>query len=72
MLALLRKDGEAITIGPIQDIEKDISVSELFRSGPITIRILHVHKGSGKVKLGIEAPEGILILREELDTALEG
>lgn len=66
MLALIRKFGEEITIVPTEDLEPSMTVSELFKDGPITIQVLRVHNNASKVKIGVNAPPELLILRGEL------
>lgn len=51
MLVLTRKDGEEIVIGGGADV---------------VLRIKVIRCGNGKVKLGIEAPESVPVLRGEL------
>lgn len=51
MLVLTRKDGEEIVIGG---------------SGDVVLRLRVIRCGNGKVRLGIEAPESVPVLRGEL------
>ena len=67
MLTLIRKELDSISVGLAEGVRGNMTVSELFCDGPITIRILHVHNKSGKVRIGIDAPTDLLILRGEME-----
>jgi len=65
VLVLERKSGEAVLIYPQDDIPSDMTVGELFSDGPITVSVKcreHV-----AIKLAIDAPGNMKILREELN-----
>ena len=66
MLVLTRRAGEAITLSPSKDIDPNMTVGEFFASGTITIEVLEI---GGQVKLGIEAPRALKVLRDELASA---
>jgi sRNA-binding carbon storage regulator CsrA len=63
MLVLTRKAEQSLVIFPMADIPESMTVRELFCSGPIRILL---HSATGDIKLGIEAPAELTILREEL------
>lgn len=64
MLVLDRKSGESVLIFPDDKINPDMTVKELFSQGPISISVKY--KETGTVKLAINAPGTIKILRKEL------
>ena len=64
MLTLTRREGEELLLEPDADIDPKMTVEELFADGPI--RIFVKEFVSNKLKLSIDAPDGILILRGEL------
>jgi len=64
VLVLERKSGESILIYPNDDIKPDMTVEELFSDGPIRVAVKcrdHI-----AVKLAIDAPHKMKILRREL------
>jgi sRNA-binding carbon storage regulator CsrA len=63
MLVLTRGHDESLLIYPSPDISDSMTVKELFRDGPIRV---NVRKGSGGVRIGVEAPPDLSIIREEL------
>lgn len=65
MLVLTRKEDESLLIFPSDEIDPDMTVTELFNGGPIRITI---NKISSQVQIGIEAPQGLTVLREELNS----
>jgi len=62
MLVLSRNVGELIYLYP-DDLPPDMTVAELFAGGQIVLEVLEV-KGS-QVRLGIDAPEKLKILRDD-------
>lgn len=64
MLVLERKSGESILIYPNESIHPDMTVAELFSNGPIRVSVKA--KGDSSVKLAIDAPMSMKILRHEL------
>ncbi len=64
MLTLTRREGEELLLEPDADIDPNMTVAELFEDGPISIFVEEFV--SNKVKLSIDAPDGIEILRGEL------
>ena len=63
MLVLTRTTGESILIYP-EDIPEGMTVEELFADGPIEIMVTETRPN--QCKIGIDAPEDLKILREEL------
>jgi len=68
MLALTRKPGESILIYPEDDLPEDMTVAELFKDGPIEIKLVdaRIKRGTIHSKIGINAPDELIILRDEL------
>ena len=65
MLILTRKEGESLHLSLHPDTPRDMTVHELFSSGPIIIAYKE-RLDSGAVRVGIQAPAEIFVLREEL------
>lgn len=63
MLSLTRKEGELIYIYP-DDLPPEMTIAELFSGGYITIEIIGTR--SHQVKIGIDAPSELKIVRGEL------
>jgi len=63
MLMLTRKIGESIVIFPSGDLDSSMTVKDLFIKGPITVTVC---SSSHQVRLGIDAPSSLRILRNEL------
>lgn len=63
MLKITRKAGEAFFIFP-EDLPEDMTVKELFAGGRISVEVLSVHEGH--VKIGIDAPQDLTILRDDV------
>lgn len=63
MLILTRRAGEQIFILP-EDLPEDMTVKELFEGGRIAIQVLGVQ--GGQVRIGIDAPDDLAIVREEI------
>ena len=64
MLILTRRPGESIVIDIPADLDPYTSVSALFANGLIEIRVIS-HKAS-TVRIGIDAPTDLDVLRSEL------
>jgi sRNA-binding carbon storage regulator CsrA len=64
MLVLTRKSEEGINIFPDTITNSSMTVEELFAEGPIRVIVRLTEKNN--IKVGIEAPRGLKILREEL------
>jgi len=65
MLILTRKPGQIIKIQPAADLPLTTPVGALFAEGPIEIVVQRVQ--GQQVRIGIQAHDGLLILREELE-----
>jgi sRNA-binding carbon storage regulator CsrA len=63
MLMLTRKIGESILIYPSDNLDPSMTVKELFIKGPITVTVCST---SHQVRIGIDAPSLLRILRDEL------
>jgi len=63
MLILTRREGEAIQIFPSKGLSPATTIGELFADGPI--RVMVAETGT-QVKFGVSAPQGLVVLREEL------
>lgn len=64
MLTLSRRQGESLYLSLSDDIDPRTPVGEVFASGPIVVRIARLKQNSVKVCVG--APEGVIVIREEL------
>ena len=64
MLILTRKAGQSLSIHPHPTFDPDTPVEQLFAGGPIHVQVVGV-QGS-QVRLGVAAPAGFCILRDEL------
>ena len=64
MLILTRKPSQSLSIHPHPTLDPGTQVEQLFAGGPIHVQVLGV-QGS-QVRLGVDAPAGLCILREEL------
>jgi len=69
MLVLERKSGESIIIYPQDDINPEMTIGELFSAGPIRVSVRC--RDHSAVKLAIDAPHKMKILRMELKERLE-
>lgn len=64
MLVLTRRQGQSIMIRPAADLDPATTISDLFANGPIEIAVLGV---DGKqIKVGVDAPRLLSVLRNEL------
>lgn len=66
MLIVSRKHAESILIRPSDDIDPNTTVAELFRTGPIEIKIYSV--GQKRVKMGVQTPDELNIRRKDAPT----
>ena len=64
MLTLTRKENQSLFIEPFEDIDPDMTVAELFANGGIEIFLAEIEYK--QVKIGIEAPKVLNIVRSEL------
>jgi len=63
MLIVSRRDAESILIRPGEGIDPNMTLADLFKSGPIEITIF---SSNGKrVKMGVQAPEQLSIWRKQ-------
>ncbi len=62
MLILTRRPSELIYIYP-DDLPPDMTVAELFAGGQIAIEVLSIR--GNQVKLGIDAPKRLKVLRDD-------
>ncbi len=67
MLILAQRLDESITIEPSSNIPPEMTVAELFKNGLIRIKCSALYESA--VKLSIQAPRTLKIMREELETA---
>ncbi|MFA7594370.1 MAG: carbon storage regulator [Thiohalobacteraceae bacterium] len=65
MLILSRRQGERLIIDLAEGVDEAMTVGELFFDGPIEITVLGL--GSSQARIGIAAPQELVILRDELD-----
>lgn len=65
MLVITRRIGECFTLSPHHDLDPTMTVKDLFTRGTIEIHVLGVR--GHQVRVGIDAPSGIRVLRSELD-----
>ena len=62
MLSLTRRTNELIYIFP-DNLPPDMTIAELFAGGQIAIKVLSI-KGN-QVRIGIDAPKNLTILRDD-------
>ena len=63
MLLVTRKSGQSVYIYPSHEIDQSMTIGELFEDGAIEIVILE--STSRQQRMGINAPKGLAIVREE-------
>jgi len=63
MLSISRKENESLFIQLAKDVDPDMTVAELFKDGPIEIYVHDIRKT--QIKIGIQAPQELNIIREE-------
>lgn len=64
MLKFKRRAGESFYIHPNDDLPPGMTVEELFKDG--SIKVLVSDHSSKQVTIGVEAPKGLNIAKEEL------
>ena len=64
MLILTRELGQSLSIHPHPTLNPGTSVEQLFTGGPISVQVLGVQ--GPQVRLGVDAPAGLSILRDAL------
>jgi sRNA-binding carbon storage regulator CsrA len=70
VLVVSRKENESIRIEPIDGLDPALTLREAFASGAIVVRLQHV--GHKRVRLLIEAPPALKIIRSEPPSADSG
>jgi sRNA-binding carbon storage regulator CsrA len=60
MLVVSRKENEWIRIEPVEGLDPELTLRELFADGPIVVRVMHIGR---RVRLVIEAPRALKIWR---------
>ena len=68
MLILTRHPGQSLSLHPHPTLDPGTPVEQLFAEGPIQVQVLRVQ--GPQVHLGVAAPTGLCILREELQPAV--
>ena len=63
MLVITRRSGQSLYIYPSQELDQSMTVRELFQNGVIEIVILE--STPKRQRMGVHAPKGLTILREE-------
>jgi sRNA-binding carbon storage regulator CsrA len=64
MLVVSRKENESIKIEPVDGVDPSLTLREVFAEGPILLTLRHV--GPRRVRIVIEAPSALKILRGEV------
>ncbi|OGI38628.1 MAG: hypothetical protein A2V91_04665 [Candidatus Muproteobacteria bacterium RBG_16_64_10] len=64
MLILTRRSGQSIRLMPDPGLDPATPIGDLFRGGPIQIYVWYMDED--RLRLGIEAPAKIVVLRDEL------
>ena len=64
MLVLSRRADESIVIQPGENVDDSITLRQLFANGPIQITLLG--STGRRVKVGIEAPQQLVIRRKDV------
>ena len=68
MLILTRHPGQSLSLHPHPTLDPGTPVEQLFAEGSIRVQVLRVQ--GPQVHLGVAAPAGLCILREELQPAV--
>jgi len=63
MLSLVRHENESLFIQLDKNTDPNMTVGELFKDGPIEIYVHDLRKT--QIKIGIQAPQELNIIREE-------
>lgn len=64
MLNITRRNGESIFIFPSDSLPAEMTVAELFKDGAIEICLFR--SNTRQAKIGVKAPEEMVILRDDL------
>ena len=67
MLIVSRRDAQSIEIRPAEDIDPDMTLADLFKTGPIEITVFS--SNGSRVKMGVQAPQQLSIWRKDGGTA---
>ena len=63
MLSISRKENQSLFMQLAKDVDPNMTVAELFENGPIEIYVHDLRKT--QIKIGIQAPQELNIIREE-------
>jgi sRNA-binding carbon storage regulator CsrA len=63
VLVVSRKENESIKIEPLDGIDPSLTLHEVFAQGPIVLTLKHV--GARRVRIVVEAPGALRIMRSE-------
>jgi sRNA-binding carbon storage regulator CsrA len=67
VLVVSRKENESITIEPADGLDPSLTLRDIFEHGSIVLTLAHV--GPRRVRIAIEAPSALKIMRSEAATA---
>jgi len=67
MLVVTRKENESIKIEPVEGVDPSLTLREVFAHGPIVLKLTHV--GQRRVRIVVEAPSALKIMRNEAPAA---
>jgi sRNA-binding carbon storage regulator CsrA len=70
MLVVSRKENESIRIEPVDGVDPSLTLREAFARGSIVVKLQHV--GTRRVRLLIEAPLALKIIRSASPSAEDG
>jgi sRNA-binding carbon storage regulator CsrA len=63
VLVVSRKENESITIEPADGLDPSLTLRDIFEHGSIVLTLAHV--GPRRVRIAIEAPSALKIMRSE-------
>lgn len=69
MLVFSRKENESIRIEPLEGLDPNLTLGEVFAQGPIVLTLTHI--GPRRVRIVIEAPRALKIMRGEVAAGTE-
>ena len=64
MLSLTRRSEESLLIYPNEQIDRNMTVGELFSDGPMRVKIVQIE--GNQARMGVDAPRALLVIRDEL------
>lgn len=67
MLIVSRRDDESIEIRPNDDTDMQMTLADLFKTGPIEITVFSA--AGNRVKMGVQAPTELTIWRKKASAA---